>query len=130
MNERHACSDWVTHQHRDTLASIVGHPTLTSFLAIADGESKGRVKFEMTEVIFFSFAVTTRLDTFAENASAVWTSSAERRGLEYFVYKAVNAGNIHTQCNACGLHAMQRPGRSATWNLIGNLKPEKTTTPG
>ncbi|KAF7354840.1 Splicing factor subunit [Mycena sanguinolenta] len=41
--------DWVTHQHRDTLASIVGHPTLTSFLAIADGESKGRVKFEMTE---------------------------------------------------------------------------------
>ncbi|KAJ7264980.1 splicing factor 3B subunit 5/RDS3 complex subunit 10 [Mycena haematopus] len=41
--------DWVTHQHRDTLASIVGHPTLTSFLAIADGESKGRIKFEMTE---------------------------------------------------------------------------------
>lgn len=106
MNERRVCSDWVTHQHRDTLASIVGHPTLTSFLAIADGESKGRVKFEMTEVIFFSIAVTTRLDTFVENASAVWTSSAERRGLEYFVYKAVNAGNIHTQCNTCGLHAM------------------------
>ncbi|KAF7302557.1 RING finger domain protein [Mycena chlorophos] len=41
--------DWVTHQHRDTLSSIVGHPTLTSFLAIADGESLGRVKFEMTE---------------------------------------------------------------------------------
>jgi len=43
-------SDWLTHQHRDTLASIVGHPTLTSFLAIADGEAIGRVKFEMTEV--------------------------------------------------------------------------------
>jgi splicing factor 3B subunit 5 len=43
-------SDWLTHQHRDTLASIIGHPTLTSFLAIADGESIGRVKFEMTEV--------------------------------------------------------------------------------
>lgn len=43
-------SEWVTHQHRDTLSSIVGHPTLTSFLAIADGEAIGRVKFEMTEV--------------------------------------------------------------------------------
>ncbi|KAJ3572211.1 hypothetical protein NP233_g3236 [Leucocoprinus birnbaumii] len=41
--------DWVTHQHRDTLASIVGHPSLTSYLAIADGEAIGRVKFEMTE---------------------------------------------------------------------------------
>lgn len=41
--------EWLTHQHRDTLASIVGHPTLTSYLAIADNESIGRVKFEMTE---------------------------------------------------------------------------------
>jgi len=43
-------SEWLAHQHRDTLSSIVGHPTLTSFLAIADGEAIGRVKFEMTEV--------------------------------------------------------------------------------
>ncbi|KAG7099792.1 hypothetical protein E1B28_001604 [Marasmius oreades] len=42
--------DWLTHQHRDTLSSIVGHSTLTSYLAIADGESIGRIKFEMTEV--------------------------------------------------------------------------------
>ncbi|KAK7045946.1 hypothetical protein VNI00_006941 [Paramarasmius palmivorus] len=42
-------SDWLTHQHRDTLSSIVGHPTLLSYLAIADGEARGRVKFEMTE---------------------------------------------------------------------------------
>ncbi|EJD03745.1 SF3b10-domain-containing protein [Fomitiporia mediterranea MF3/22] len=41
--------EWLTHQHRDTCASIVGHPTLASYLAIADGESIGRVKFEMTE---------------------------------------------------------------------------------
>lgn len=45
-------SDWITHQHRDTLASIVGHPPLSSYLAIADGEAIGRVKFEMTEVRF------------------------------------------------------------------------------
>jgi splicing factor 3B subunit 5 len=44
------CSEWLTHQHRDTLSSIVGHPSLTSYLAIADGEATGRIKFEMTEV--------------------------------------------------------------------------------
>ena len=43
-------SEWLTHQHRDTCSSIVGHPPLASYLAIADGESIGRVKFEMTEV--------------------------------------------------------------------------------
>ena len=43
-------SEWLTHQHRDTLASIVGHPQLASYLAIADGEAVGRVRFEMTEV--------------------------------------------------------------------------------
>ncbi|KAL1718410.1 WLM domain-containing protein [Schizophyllum commune] len=42
--------EWLTHQHRDTLASIVGHPPLTSYLAIADGEPIARIKFEMTEV--------------------------------------------------------------------------------
>ncbi|KAL1697646.1 splicing factor 3B subunit 10-domain-containing protein [Schizophyllum commune] len=41
--------EWLTHQHRDTLASIVGHPPLTSYLAIADGEPIARIKFEMTE---------------------------------------------------------------------------------
>ncbi|KAH8997414.1 splicing factor 3B subunit 10-domain-containing protein [Lactarius akahatsu] len=41
--------EWLTHQHRDTLASIVGHPSLTSYLAIADGEATGRIRFEMTE---------------------------------------------------------------------------------
>ena len=35
---------------KDTLASIVCHSTLNSYLAIADGESIGRVKFEMCEV--------------------------------------------------------------------------------
>jgi splicing factor 3B subunit 5 len=44
--------EWLTHQHRDTLASIVGHPTLTSYLSIADGVAVGRTKFEMMEVSF------------------------------------------------------------------------------
>ncbi|KAF8205625.1 splicing factor 3B subunit 5/RDS3 complex subunit 10 [Mycena galopus ATCC 62051] len=40
--------DWVTHQHRDTLASIVGHPTLTSFWH-RGRRIQGPIKFEMTE---------------------------------------------------------------------------------
>ena len=76
-------SDWVTHQHRDTLASIVGHPTLTSFLAIADGESKGRIKFEMTEVsLFFEKNRGAVLKINTENASAVWPSATQGRRLE------------------------------------------------
>ena len=43
-------SEWLTHQHRDTLSSIVGHPTLASYLAIAENEAIGRIKLEMTEV--------------------------------------------------------------------------------
>ena len=42
--------EWATHQHRDTLSSIVGHAPLTSFVALADNESVGRIKFEMAEV--------------------------------------------------------------------------------
>ncbi|THH10979.1 hypothetical protein EW145_g953 [Phellinidium pouzarii] len=57
--------EWLTHQHRDTCASIVGHPTLSSYLAIADGESIGRVKFEMTEL----------------NGAMTTTSTSHRRSL-------------------------------------------------
>ena len=42
--------EWLTHQHRDTLSTIVGHPSLLSYVAIADGETTGRAKFELTEV--------------------------------------------------------------------------------
>lgn len=42
--------EWITHQHRDTAASIVGHPQLHSYLALADGECKERVRFELCEV--------------------------------------------------------------------------------
>uniref|UniRef100_A0A0H5FSB6 Splicing factor subunit n=1 Tax=Leucosporidium scottii TaxID=5278 RepID=A0A0H5FSB6_9BASI len=41
--------EWFTHQHRDTYASIVGHPTLLNYMSIADGESTGRMKFELAE---------------------------------------------------------------------------------
>lgn len=49
----------MTHQHRDTSSSIVGHPALLQYLSIADGEATARTKFELTEVsghvFFFPF---------------------------------------------------------------------------
>lgn len=69
-------SEWMTHQHRDTLASIVGHPSLTSYLAIADGEATGRIRFEMTEVFCSDMLCTQhKLTGDTENASAVRASS-------------------------------------------------------
>ncbi|GAA6063015.1 hypothetical protein JCM10212_001794, partial [Sporobolomyces blumeae] len=41
--------EWFTNQHRDTSSSIVGHPALLQYMSIADGESTGRTKFELTE---------------------------------------------------------------------------------
>ncbi|XP_064406255.1 splicing factor 3B subunit 5-like [Halichondria panicea] len=37
--------EWVVNQHRDSLASYIGHPNLTEFFAIAENESKARIKF-------------------------------------------------------------------------------------
>lgn len=44
-------SEWQNHQHRDTYASIVGHPSLLDYVATADGEATARTKFELTEVM-------------------------------------------------------------------------------
>ena len=44
------CSEWVVNQHRDSLASYVGHPNLMEYFAIADNESKARVKFNFLQV--------------------------------------------------------------------------------
>ncbi|EIW71121.1 hypothetical protein TREMEDRAFT_27938, partial [Tremella mesenterica DSM 1558] len=41
--------EWLTHQHRDTLSSIVGHPSLLAYVAIADGECQARERFELIE---------------------------------------------------------------------------------
>jgi splicing factor 3B subunit 5 len=43
-------SEWVTHQHRDTLSSIVGHPPLLAYISIADGECQARERYEVIEV--------------------------------------------------------------------------------
>jgi splicing factor 3B subunit 5 len=41
--------EWLTNQHRDTLASIMGHPDLLNYVAVAENEAKARVRFNMME---------------------------------------------------------------------------------
>jgi len=41
--------EWVTSQHRDTLASHVGHPDMLEYIAVAQGDSIERVRAELLE---------------------------------------------------------------------------------
>ncbi|OMJ13469.1 putative splicing factor 3B subunit 5 [Smittium culicis] len=42
-------SEWLTNQHRDTLAYIAGDSALTSYVALVEGESLSRVRFNSIE---------------------------------------------------------------------------------
>lgn len=44
--------DWITNQHRDTLASHVSHYDQLSYYAVAQNESIGRLRLEMLEKIY------------------------------------------------------------------------------
>jgi splicing factor 3B subunit 5 len=41
--------EWATNQHRDTMASHVGHYDQLSYYAVAQNESVGRVRAQMLE---------------------------------------------------------------------------------
>jgi splicing factor 3B subunit 5 len=41
--------EWATNQHRDTLASHIGHYDMLSFFSIAQNDSIGRVRYQMLE---------------------------------------------------------------------------------
>lgn len=41
--------EWAVNQHRDTLASHIGHHDLLSFFAIAQNDSVGRVRYQLLE---------------------------------------------------------------------------------
>ncbi|KAJ1503500.1 Splicing factor 3B subunit 5 [Coelomomyces lativittatus] len=38
-------SEWLVNQHRDTLATFIGHAHLSTFTAIAENESIARTRF-------------------------------------------------------------------------------------
>uniref|UniRef100_M4C4L0 Splicing factor subunit n=2 Tax=Peronosporaceae TaxID=4777 RepID=M4C4L0_HYAAE len=41
--------EWTVNQHRDTLASHLGHSDLLAYFAVAENESMGRVRYNMLE---------------------------------------------------------------------------------
>jgi hypothetical protein len=43
-------SEWAINQHRDTMASHIGHYDFLSYCAVAENEAVGRVKYTMLEV--------------------------------------------------------------------------------
>ena len=47
--------EWGSNQHRDTIASHIGHYDMLSFFAVAQNDSVGRVRFQLLEVLFFIF---------------------------------------------------------------------------
>jgi len=41
--------EWLSNQHRDSLASYVGHHTLLAYFAIANGNAMGRERYQILE---------------------------------------------------------------------------------
>lgn len=41
--------EWATNQHRDTYASHIGHYDMLSYIAVAQGDSIGRVRYQLLE---------------------------------------------------------------------------------
>lgn len=41
--------EWLTNQHRDSLASYLGHNDLLGYFAISENETKARVRFNLME---------------------------------------------------------------------------------
>ena len=42
--------EWISNQHRDTIASNIGHSDMLSFFAVAQNDSIGRVRYQLLEV--------------------------------------------------------------------------------
>ena len=44
--------EWLTNQHRDTYASIMGRPDMVNLIAITENECKARVRFNLMQKMF------------------------------------------------------------------------------
>ncbi|RYH12637.1 hypothetical protein EON65_37705 [archaeon] len=42
--------EWAVNQHRDSIASFVGHADMLSYFSLAQNESIGRVRYQLLEV--------------------------------------------------------------------------------
>mmetsp|Transcript_2465 Transcript_2465/g.5221 ORF Transcript_2465/g.5221 Transcript_2465/m.5221 type:complete len:91 (+) Transcript_2465:118-390(+) len=41
--------EWASNQHRDTMASHIGHYDMLSYFAVAQNDSVGRVRYQLLE---------------------------------------------------------------------------------
>eukprot|EP00118_Oscarella_pearsei_P005241 m.23853 g.23853 ORF g.23853 m.23853 type:complete len:88 (+) comp28541_c0_seq2:1753-2016(+) len=41
--------EWIVNHHRDSLASYIGHDNLLSHIAVAENETKARVRFNLLQ---------------------------------------------------------------------------------
>lgn len=46
------CSEWATNQHRDSIASHLGHSDIINFFAVAQNQSQGRVRYELMVSVY------------------------------------------------------------------------------
>ncbi len=67
-------SDWLVHQHRDSISSYVGHHSILGYFALAENESIGRYKYRMLSVNYLPINIV------IENGTTLWTSTTNRRG--------------------------------------------------
>lgn len=42
--------EWASNQHRDSIASHIGHYDMLSYFAVAQNDSVGRVRYQLLEV--------------------------------------------------------------------------------
>ena len=45
----HPFSEWAVNQHRDSIASYIGHHSMLEYFALAEGISAGRAKLNLLE---------------------------------------------------------------------------------
>eukprot|EP01147_Barroeca_monosierra_P000691 gene692-3991_t len=46
-SQQEHCTEWVTNQHRDTYASMIGHENLLDIVSIVENQSRERTRFDM-----------------------------------------------------------------------------------
>ena len=49
--------EWAVNQHRDALASYIGHSDMLMYFSLAQNDSIGRVRYQMLEVCPASFDI-------------------------------------------------------------------------
>lgn len=73
------CSEWAVNQHRDTIASHIGHADMMTYFSIAENEPIQKVRYNLLEVCVLKSISWAFFSTIAiENAAALWPSTTKR----------------------------------------------------